>query len=72
LQKEPVFAHPLWRYGPDAAYNAFTTPVQLSEGRLHIQTDWMPGEVRRRLLETKAERFWAPSIRHLADRGILP
>jgi len=67
-----VFAHPLWLYEPDAAQTAFTASARLSGGRLHIETDWTPGEVRRRLLETKAERFWAPWIRHLADRGLLP
>ena len=67
-----VFAHPLWLYEPDAAQTAFTASARLSGGRLHIETDWTPGEVRRRLLETKADRFWAPWIRHLASRGLLP
>ncbi|RYH06185.1 hypothetical protein [Tropicimonas sp. IMCC6043] len=67
-----VFAHPFWLYTPELAAERFTARVEVAEGRLRIDTDWQVSSLRRQLLRVKAERFWAPWIATLEERGLLP
>ncbi|MBK0329711.1 hypothetical protein I5535_20900 [Rhodobacteraceae bacterium F11138] len=67
-----VFAHPFWLYNPELAEQAFTASVRLADGALHIDTDWRPSPVRGSLLGAKARAFWAPWLRTLKDKDLLP
>lgn len=67
-----VFAHPFWLYNPEMAQQAFTASVRLEGGALHFDTDWRPGPVRAALIEAKARAFWAPWLRCLKDKDLLP
>lgn len=67
-----IFAHPFWLYNPELAAQHFTARVALQDKRLHIDTDWQPSPVRMDLLAVKSRHFWAPWLRHLQDRDMLP
>lgn len=67
-----IFAHPFWLYNPELAEQHFSARVTLQGDRLLIDTDWRPSPVRMDLLEVKARHFWAPWLRHLRDKGLLP
>lgn len=67
-----IFAHPFWLYNPELAEEVFTASVKLEDGELRFDTDWRPGPVRASLLDAKAREFWAPWLRTLKGKNLLP
>lgn len=67
-----VFAHPFWLYTPEIAAGRHTASLRLEADRLLIDTDWQLSPLRRQLLHAKARHFWAPMLRMLKERGLLP
>ena len=65
-------AHPFWLYTPEIAEARHSATVHLSDGQLHIDTDWQLSPLRQRLLDTKADHFWRPFLADLAARDMLP
>jgi len=66
------FAHPVWLYEPRKALEHFAVRAAVVGGRLSIETDWRPSDVRLGLLQLKFEQIWRPLLVELASRGILP
>jgi hypothetical protein len=67
-----IFAHPFWLYNPEMAAERFNATTRLESGRLLIETDWRPSEIRQRLLATKAKHFWKPWLATLKTAALLP
>lgn len=67
-----VFAHPLWLYDPDLAAESYSAQAIYKDGRLCIDTDWQPSQLRLDLLSAKCEAFWQPFLAHLDGEDVLP
>jgi len=67
-----IFAHPYWLYDPALADEHFFANAAVADGRVVIETDWRPSELRLALLEIKADRIWRPLLRLLRSRAMLP
>jgi len=67
-----IFAHPLWLYDAGATAERFHASVELSLGRVVVETDWALSPLRKAFLASKAERVWRPLLAALRDRHMLP
>jgi hypothetical protein len=66
-----IFAHPLWLYDAATAAERFRASVELSEGRIVVETDWTLSALRKAFLASKAKRVWRPLLAALGDRDLL-
>jgi hypothetical protein len=67
-----IFAHPLWLYDAGATAERFHASVELSLGRVVVETDWAMSPLRKAFLASNAERVWRPLLAALRDRHMLP
>lgn len=67
-----ILAHPFWLYDPELAAQRFRAEARCDDGVLFVDTDWALSPVRENLLELKAHEVWAPLLRRLKDRAMLP
>jgi hypothetical protein len=66
-----IFAHPLWLYDAAATAERFQASVELSAGRITVETDWALSPLRKTFLTSKEERVWRPLLAALRDRRLL-
>lgn len=67
-----IFAHPFWLYDPALAAERYHAHAAWSDGVLAVTTDWTLSDIRKSLLDVKAEQLWRPLLKELAARDLLP
>ncbi len=66
-----ALAHPFWLYHPDEADGLGAT-AQVRDGVVEVVTGLRASPLRRQVLDSVAERVWAPLLAETARRGWLP